>query len=193
MVDPTYVMHWAENIPNITTADGLAKVTLFAGSLESKKGLPPPPDSWAASPENEVTILHIVLSPGGSFSIPAAATQGTNRMAYYVEGDSLEADGKPLQLCSMVLDPDVPLQLRNPSAAQSPAEVLVLHGRPIAEPVAQQGPFVMNTRQELEQAYRDYQKTRFGGWPWPQDAVVFPRDKGRFSSVKGVEERPPGA
>jgi hypothetical protein len=70
--------------------------------------------------------------------------------------------------------------------------LLVLQGRPIGEPVAQHGPFVMNTREEINKAFSDYQATRFGGWPWPEDAVVFPKDKGRFALVDGSEMRPPG-
>jgi len=66
----------------------------------------------------------------------------------------------------------------------------VLQGRPIGEPVAQHGPFVMNTREENNKAFSDYQATRFGGWPWPEDAVVFPKDKGRFALVDGKEIYP---
>ena len=61
------------------------------------------------------------------------------------------------------------------------AEFLVLQGRPIGEPVAQHGPFVMTTRAEIQQAFVDYQRTRFGGWPWPTESPVHPRDEGRFA------------
>jgi len=72
----------------------------------------------------------------------------------------------------------------------SGVELLLLQGRPIGEPVAQHGPFVMNTREEIQQAFNDYRRTQFGGWPWPEDAVVFPREKGRFAVFDGKEEVP---
>jgi quercetin 2,3-dioxygenase len=69
------------------------------------------------------------------------------------------------------------------------SKFLVLQGRPINEPVVQHGPFVMNSRQEIQQAFADYQQTQFGGWPWSRYDVVHDRTKGRFAKyVDGKTE-----
>ena len=71
-------------------------------------------------------------------------------------------------------------------------ECLVLQGRPIGEPVAQYGPFVMNTQAEIMQAMNDYRRTQFGGWPWPDQDPVHGTEARRFARYPGQaeEERP---
>ena len=74
---------------------------------------------------------------------------------------------------------------------ERPAEILMLQGRPIGEPVARHGPFVMNTGDEIRQAMRDYQATGFGGWPWERNDPVHSRHEGRFAQFgDGSVERP---
>ncbi|HYH99917.1 pirin-like C-terminal cupin domain-containing protein, partial [Hyalangium sp.] len=60
-------------------------------------------------------------------------------------------------------------------------DMLLLQGRPIGERVAQYGPFVMNTQAEIQQAFADYQRTEFGGWPFSSHDPIHPREQGRFA------------
>ena len=195
MSDPTYVMHWNEKLPRVVEKDG-STLTLWAGSLPSLglKGLPPPKDSWASDPSNDVTVIHMNLAANGGFTLPPSIATNASRMAYWVEGSGpLEISGgveatSLTRKCAVTLDANQEVKFTNKGGEG--IEVLILGGQQIGEPVAQRGPFVMNSQEEIQQAFHDYQRTRFGGWPWDKDAVVFPRNKGRFSTMNGVEERP---
>ena len=57
--EPSFAMHWAEEIPHVTAAPGSSDVTVWAGSIGDVHGLPPPPDSWASDPSNDVAVLLI--------------------------------------------------------------------------------------------------------------------------------------
>ena len=89
------------------------------------------------------------------------------------------------------MEADEEVELEMDASATEPGEFLLLQGKPIDEPVAQHGPFVMNTRAEIQQAFMDYQRTQFGGWPWPRDDMVFDRTKDRFALLDGKESEPP--
>lgn len=191
MAQPHYRMLWAEAIPTVELRDarGLRTgVTLVAGSLGERQAPPPAPDSWAADGRNEVAIWLIRLQAGARWTLPAATPQLT-RMLYFYEGDSLRLEGEQLRVAQgLRLRSDAEAALENGDAE---ARLLILQGRPIGEPVAQYGPFVMNTSEEIQQAFEDYQATRFGGWPWDRDDPVRPREEGRIARyANGSEERP---
>jgi hypothetical protein len=79
-------------------------------------------------------------------------------------------------------------------AGATATEVMVLQGSPIGEPVAQYGPFVMNDQSQIRQAFDDYQRTGFGGWPWPQPDPVHDQATARFARhADGTREDAPTA
>ncbi|MBM4364581.1 MAG: pirin family protein [Deltaproteobacteria bacterium] len=184
MVAPYFTMLWADSIP-VIEREG-ARVTVVAGRFDGITGPGTPPDSWAADPAHEVGIWTIALAPGGRVEL-ALSRPDINRALYAWQG-VIEVNGQavaPGQL--LALRADVATTL----SAAAGAEVLVLQGQPIGEPVAAHGPFVMNTASEIHQAYADYQRTRFGGWPFARPDPVHPREQGRFARHADgrVEER----
>jgi redox-sensitive bicupin YhaK (pirin superfamily) len=181
LAEPNFAMFWSETIPRHVARDAAGRrteVAVIAGALGDVRPLAPPPRSWAARPEADVAIWTIELAPGATWTVPPARP-GTNRTLYFFRGAGLSVAGTAVSPSRGVeVRPDVALALAN---GADRAEVVLLQGRPIAEPVAQHGPFVMNQPAELRQAFVDYQRTRFGGWPWDSDAPVHPRTEGRFA------------
>ncbi|MDX2190460.1 MAG: pirin family protein [Bacteroidota bacterium] len=189
MSEPHFMMMWNENIPKVNVKDQNGHKTLvevIVGKIENKIGQTPPPDSWANDQSNEVAIWNLILSPNSTYTLPKTS-KGINRTIYFYLGNELKLNGESLnEYHSADVQPDMDLLLTN---GNSESRVLVLQGKPIGEPVVQHGPFVMNTREEINQAFADYQRTQFGGWPWPNGDQVHPRSKGRFARhADGREE-----
>lgn len=180
LVDPYFSMIWSEQIPRVVETDDegrTAEVTLVAGELADLRAPSPPPHSWASQPDSSVAIWHLHLDPGASFELPAAP-DGAVRTVYLFEGRAARIEGEELAGAqAAVVEPSRALTVRSDTGA----ELLVLQGRPIGEPVARYGPFVMNTDAEIQQAFADYRSTQFGGWPWPDDEPVNDRAAGRFA------------
>jgi len=184
-VAPYFSMFWHEQIPLVTVgAPGArAEVTVIAGEFGDQRAPSPPPDSWAARPEADVAIWTLRMQPGATLDLPPARDPLAMRTLYFFLGRSLNVDGEEVEVGrALVLRSDRPVRLEVPRAGgATDVDVLVLQGRPIAEPVAHHGPFVMNTQAEIREAIQDYQRTQFGGWPWTSDAPVHPRTEGRFA------------
>ncbi|MDH4450230.1 MAG: pirin family protein [Rhodoferax sp.] len=182
MAEPHFTMFWHENIPRICATDASGRsteVVCIAGRLGATRSLPPPPDSWASAPDSDLGIFTIRMEPGARWTLPAAHSAQTQRVLYFFKGDSLRVAGEPVPGASvMVVAADQACTLEN---GDTPSELLVLQARPIGEPVAQYGPFVMNTQAEIHQAFADYRRTEFGGWPWDSPGPVHPRAQGRFA------------
>jgi redox-sensitive bicupin YhaK (pirin superfamily) len=171
-------MFWDKDVPRHRPAAGV-EVTIVAGALEGAQPPAPPPDSWAASPDADLAIWLITLEPGATWTVPPARGDGTARTLYFFSGAKLEIAGRGVpKPAAIEVAADQPLTLVAPEGR---VEVLLMQGRPIGEPVAQYGPFVMNTRAELEQAFNDYRRTQFGGWPYSADDPVHARERGRFA------------
>lgn len=188
MAPPHFSMFWAGTVPVLSPSPGVT-VTVVAGRFGEAVPPAPPPRSWASKQDNDVAIWTIQLDAGACLTLPPARS-GSNRFLYFFTGANLRVAGEPAPRPRLLaVDPAAPLALE---ATDSPVELLVLQGRPIAEPVAQYGPFVMNTRAELQQAFTDYQRTQFGGWPWAGPDPVNGAE-GRFARrPDGSLERPPG-
>jgi len=182
MVEPHFKMIWGDTIPREITRDDNGNETTiasYAGALpDGTTPPPPPPDSWAADPANGVAIWTIKMAPNANWTLPAGEV-GTNRRLYFFEGDRIAVGGDDVAVQHAAsLDPVARVTLEN---GPESAELLLLQGRPINEPVAQYGPFVMNAEAEIHEAFADYRRDQFGGWQWPDDGPTHPRDAKRFA------------
>ncbi len=186
---PHYKMLWAEDIPKISAKDKngkLTELTVIAGTVEGVSAPSPAPDSWANELENEVAIWLIKMEANSHWTIPPASLE-VNRSLYFYRGSKINITEISIDnYHSVDLLADQQVIIENGDQESS---LLILQGKPINEQVVQHGPFVMNSSAEIQQAFNDYRKTQFGGWPWSRYDNVHPRDAGRFAKyADGSEE-----
>ena len=187
MVAPSYKMLWNEQLGKIVEPG--VEITVISGNYQGVSSPAPPEYSWAANPAHDVAVWVIKIAPHTKWTLPATQV-GTNRTLYYYEGSGLTLETTDIPAYNSIqLQPDATVALQTTGAS---ASLLLLQGKPINEPVAHYGPFVMNTQQELMQTMDNYNRTQFGGWPWPSNEPVNGSNPTRFSTYSdGRTEKPP--
>ena len=132
--------------------DGGTAVRVIAGSTHGVTGA-------VTRPTTEPLVLDIVLPAGQSFELPLPA--GHNAFAYVYGGVAVDIGGSPVASEHMAILRNEPgadgVRFTAPEGGQA-AQILFVAGAPLREPIAQYGPFVMNTTQELHQAVADFQR-----------------------------------
>lgn len=181
--NPEYKMLWSDEIP-VYQQEG-CKVEVIAGKLFGLTPPKPPLNSWANDNNNDVAVWNIRMKENSIITIPKTSSN-TNRTIYFYQGEGLTIDNEEIPFYHSVdVKPDMDLVV---NSGDSAVAFLVLQGKPINEPVVQYGPFVMNTQEEIEQAYLEYHKTQYGGWPWKSSGPVHGGEKVRFAQFTDGEK-----
>jgi len=155
MAKPHYQDIPSAKIPVAESADGLVKVKVIAGEALGKRAV--------IETRTPIMYLHFTLQPGAKFAQPVA--QDFNAFAYVLGGSGLfGAEEKPAKREEVVLFADDcnKISMKVPDNAPSALDVLLIAGAPLKEPVARYGPFVMNTKEEIDQALDDFRSGRMG-------------------------------
>lgn len=189
MVEPHFKMLWNEEIPIVNhkdDSDSRTTIQVIAGKINNTKALEPTPDSWAANSKNAVGVYTVKMDANAIWTLPKLEVEA-NRSLFFYKGNKIIIEEKTIYTNHIIeLQANANIEIQN---GNQDAYFLILEGKPIGEPVAQYGPFVMNTQEEIQQAMKDYGRTQFGGWPWSEREVVHHREKGRFAlHTSGKEE-----
>jgi quercetin 2,3-dioxygenase len=160
MTTPRYQDIRAGQVKLLSSPDGGALLRVIAGELCGHEG--------PGVTHTPISIVHATVSPGATVRLPWRPD--FNALAYVLAGSGTVGDGgRPISAGQLaVFGPGDVLSVGADQHQEGPAQqldVLLLGGRPIREPVAAYGPFVMNTRAQLNQAFEDFQAGRLGSIP----------------------------
>lgn len=175
-VDAHFEMIWADEIPQWKASGVFTR--LIYGQIDQYKQSVCPPNSWAADQNNHLQLVQYILDPGATLQLPSTK-EPLNRALYQYKG-SAEINGQAFEEGTGVFIEEYE-KLTIINCSESPVYFILMQGKPIGEPVAKYGPFVMNTSQEIEQVIQNYRRTEFGGWPWPTAEHVHDAGRGRFA------------
>jgi quercetin 2,3-dioxygenase len=160
MISPRYQDLDAGDVVLLSSPDGGALVRVIAGDVAEHRG--------PGVTHTPISMAHATVEPGAELVLPWP--REFNALVYVLSGaGSLGREARPVrsgQLAvhgpgdSLALRTDVPQESRHPAL-----DVLILGGRPIGEPVYAYGPFVMNTRADIMQAFEDFEAGRLGTVP----------------------------
>ena len=151
MSKPRYQDTTSERIPVARTLDGAVTAKVVAGEALDTKGV--------IDTKIPILYLHLTLEPGASHTQEIPKSE--NAFAFVVSGEGTFAGRAAGEAAVVVFDRGGDaVQIENTGA--KPLNLLLIAGEPIGEPVARYGPFVMNTREELQQAVEDFRMGRMG-------------------------------
>ncbi len=160
MSDPRYQDLRSGEVALLTTPDAGALVRVIAGSVDGHAG--------PGATHTPMSLVHATIEPGARLELPWEVE--FNALVYVLNGQgSVGVEGRPLHTGqAALLGPGDYLSITADGTQESRSpklDVVVVGGRPIREPLAWAGPFVMNDRAEVVQAYEDFQHGRFGRIP----------------------------
>ena len=155
MTRPRYQEIPKGRIPNATSADGLVSVSVIAGEALGRKAV--------IETHTPIMYLHYAVRPGGV--VNQTVPSDYNMFAYVVDGAGLFGEGRERAIDGqmvMFAQDGGSVKITNAPDADQELEVLLIGGVPLNEPIARYGPFVMNTEQEIYQAFEDFRMGRMG-------------------------------
>ena len=157
---PGYQNLEADTVALVRSGDGGAIVRIIAGAIDGHRG--------PGTTRSPIIYAHATIAPGAELTVPWPTDH--NALVYALSGQgTVGAEAAPIRSGQLaVLADGDHLVVRAAARLDGPGdalEIVLLGGRPIGEPVAWYGPFVMNTRAELQQAFADYEAGRLGVIP----------------------------